>query len=60
MQACRHAEQESLRLHIAREQGTAELSFAACRAAEEINKAVGMNRGRGKAEFLKIDLCSFE
>lgn len=29
-------------------------------AAQEINKAVGMNRSQGKAEFLKIDLCSFE
>ncbi|DBB16534.1 hypothetical protein WJX82_005693 [Trebouxia sp. C0006] len=32
----------------------------ACEAAvDEINKAVGMSRSKGKAEFLHIDLCSF-
>ena len=29
------------------------------RAVNEINKAVGMARSKGKAEFLHIDLCSF-
>jgi len=29
------------------------------RAVDEINKAVGMARSKGKAEFLHIDLCSF-
>ena len=33
---------------------------ACIRAVENINKAVGMARSKGWAEYMTFDLCSFE